>query len=170
MVSAVASQRPLVFCLALEVGYAFRMIELKLRRITDNDVDEFLALEKKVSVPRIYHPIVTTEEALEEIRDNELFFLKHGDAVVGTLSYQKQQDNSMYISNMSVLPEYRGQGIAREGMEMILSMIGDASKIWLVTHPENIPALNLYKSLGFVVEQQVENYFGDGEPRLVLAK
>ena len=50
--------------------------QLTLERMTDKDVDEFLALEKRVSVTKIYNPIVTVDEALEEIRDNELFFIK----------------------------------------------------------------------------------------------
>jgi len=41
-------------------------------------------------------------------------------------------------------------------------------RIELVTHPDN-PALKLYESLGFTVESRKENYWGDGEPRLVLA-
>ncbi len=144
--------------------------ELTLERMTDKDVDEFLALEKRVSVPKIYNPIQTADEALEEIRDNELFFIQKGSVVVGTIAYQKKPDGSAYISNMSVVPEYQKQGIARMSMEMILGIMGVAPRIWLVTHPENIKALNLYTSLGFVVEKQVENYYGDGEPRLVLAK
>ena len=144
--------------------------ELTLERMTDKDVDEFLALEKRVSVPKIYNPIVTAEEALEEIRDNELFFIQKGSVVVGTIAYQKKPDGSAYISNTSVVPEYQKQGIARAAMWMMLSIIGSAPRIWLVTHPENVKALNLYTSLGFVVEKQVENYYGDGEPRLVLAK
>lgn len=144
--------------------------ELALERMTDRDVDEFLALEKKVSIPKIYNPITSVDDALEEIRDNELFFIKKGSVTVGTIAYQMKPDGTTYISNMSVLPEYRGQGIARMGMEMILEIIGSTHRIWLVTHPENSKALNLYKSLGFVSEKQVENYYGDGEPRLVLAK
>lgn len=144
--------------------------ELVLERMTDTDVDEFLALEKKVSVPRIYSPILTEDEALEEIRDNELFFIKKGSVIVGIIAYQMKLDGTTYISNMSVVPEYQRQGLARTAMEMMLRIIGSTPRIWLVTHPENVKAMNLYTSLGFVVEKQIENYYGDGEPRLVLAK
>ncbi len=143
--------------------------ELALERMTDKDVDEFFALDQKVAVPRMYNPNETIEKALEEIRDNELFFIKKGSERVGMIAYQKKPDGSAYISNMAVLPEYRGEGIARTAMEMILDMIGMVPRIWLVVHPENV-ALNLYTSLGFVEEKRVENYYGDGEPRLVLAK
>ncbi len=143
--------------------------QLTLERMTDKDAEEFFALDKEVALPRMYTPNETIEETLEEIRDNELFFIKKGLQSVGMIAYQTKPDGSTYISNMAVLPEYRGQHIARTAMEMILNIIGPAPKIWLVVHPENV-ALNLYTSLGFIVEKQVENYYGDGEPRLVLVK
>ena len=144
------------------------MNDITLERMTDKDVEEFLELEKKVSVPKIYNSITTVEDALEEIRDHELFFVKKDSITVGTIAYQKQSDGSVYISNMAVLPEYQGQGIARTAMEMILDVVGVETRIWLVAHPENEKALKLYTSLGFTIAKRVENYYGDGEPRLVL--
>lgn len=145
------------------------MTELALEKMTGKDAEEFLALDQKVAVPRMYTSNQTIETALAEIRDNELFFIKKGSQTVGMIAYQAKPDGSIYISNMAVLPEYRGEGIARTAMEMLLKIIGSVPRIWLVVHPENV-ALNLYTSLGFVIEKQVENYFSDGEPRLVLAK
>jgi ribosomal protein S18 acetylase RimI-like enzyme len=40
----------------------------------------------------------------------------------------------------------------------------------LVVHPDNIGAIKLYNSLGFETESLKENYFGDGEPRLIMIK
>jgi ribosomal-protein-alanine N-acetyltransferase len=54
-------------------------------------------------------------------------------------------------------------------MLFILEKCKGSNRIDLVTHPENSSALELYSSLGFKVESRQENYFGDGEPRLVLA-
>jgi ribosomal-protein-alanine N-acetyltransferase len=53
-------------------------------------------------------------------------------------------------------------------MSFILEKCKGTDRIDLVTHPENKNALQLYMSLGFKVESRRENYFGDGEPRLVL--
>lgn len=60
-------------------------------------------------------------------------------------------------------------GIGRAVLEQILSEFQYVKRIDLVTHPEN-PALGLYQSLGFAVEERKENFYGDGEPRLVLAR
>jgi ribosomal protein S18 acetylase RimI-like enzyme len=74
------------------------------------------------------------------------------------------------ISNVAVEPACQGQGIARAAMEFLLERNHAAPRIELVTHPENAAALRLYGSLGFVVEGRRENCFGDGEPRLLLAR
>ncbi len=153
----------------LHMEKVIKSIQLTLERMTDKNVEEFFELDKKVAVPRMYTPNETLEEALEEIRANELFFIKKGSHTVGIIAYQMKPDSSAYISNMAVLPEHRGQHIARVALEMLLKTIGPVPRIWLVVHPENV-ALRLYTSLGFVKEKQVENYYGDGEPRLVLAK
>jgi ribosomal-protein-alanine N-acetyltransferase len=73
------------------------------------------------------------------------------------------------VSNLAVDPTYRRRGIARAAMLLILEKCKGSHRVDLVTHPENKNALRLYRSLGFKVESRQENYFGDGEPRLVLA-
>ena len=55
-------------------------------------------------------------------------------------------------------------------MSFVFQQNKGALRFDLVTHPENLPALNLYLSLGFNVESRSENHFGDDEPRLLLVK
>lgn len=55
-------------------------------------------------------------------------------------------------------------------MDSILALAKSAPKIDLVTHPENTKAIRLYESLGFKIAERKENYYGDGEPRVVLVK
>jgi ribosomal protein S18 acetylase RimI-like enzyme len=133
------------------------------------DANIFAALESK-SASRIYGPIGTIEDARREIRENVLYLIKKDAIVVGTAAYRVRADSSVYISSVSIDPAHRRQGIARAAMMHILEKTKDASRIDLVTHPENENALRLYMSLGFKIESRRENYFGDGEPRLVLAK
>lgn len=81
-----------------------------------------------------------------------------------------REDGSCYISGMAVLPECRGQGIARAAMEFLLKECGDIWRIDLVTHPKNFRSIPLYESFGFVTELRIENFYGDGEPRIIMAK
>ena len=143
---------------------------MRFEQATEADVEAFIALERIAGDPKTYGPILDIEAAREEIRSNTLYFITIGAVVVGTAAYRKGRDGSIYISNVAVDPAYRRRGIARKAMLFILDKNKGAHRFDLVTHPENEGALRLYMSLGFGVESRQENYFGDGEPRLVLAK
>jgi ribosomal protein S18 acetylase RimI-like enzyme len=132
------------------------------------DATALAAFERKVADPKLYGPPLDFEAAIREIGKNHFYFIKAGNTVVGTAAYQIKSDKSAYISNVAVLPEFRRRGIAREAMLFFLDKCKTANRIHLVTHPENRNALALYSSLGFKVESRQENYFGDGEPRLIL--
>jgi ribosomal protein S18 acetylase RimI-like enzyme len=141
---------------------------LLLSRAFERFAESLVAFERKVSDPRIYGPMLDVPGALEEIKRNTICFIKMGDIVVGTAAYRLRADKSVYISNLAVDPAYRGQGVARATMLLILGKCNQAPRVDLVTHPENNNAFQLYTSLGSKVESRKENYFGDGEPRLVL--
>lgn len=143
---------------------------LNFQQATEQDVHSFLALERGAGDPRIYGPFTELEDALREINTNTLLFIRVGDTIVGMASYRIRPDKSVYIGNVAIDPDYRRQGIARAAMVFILDINNPAPRIDLVTHPENEPALRLYLSLGFKVESRQENFFGDGEPRLVLTR
>ena len=81
----------------------------------------------------------------------------------------KAEDNAE-ITGLMVDPRYQNQGIGREALTTILGELKEVKRIDLVTHPENESALSLYQSFGFQIESRVEDYYGDGQPRLVLVK
>ncbi len=144
--------------------------EISFEEAAARDVEIFRALERNAADPKTWGPLSTNESALREIGENTLYFIKRGNAVLGMAAYRVRPDGSVYISNVAIDPAFRRQGLARSAMEHILRMNASAPRIDLVTHPENHNALRLYVSLGFAVESRKEDYFGDGEPRLVLAR
>lgn len=87
---------------------------------------------------------------------------------MGSVSYEVKSPDHIYISGLVVKPEFQGKGIATTALKQVLAKYVNAKRIDLVTHPDN-PALKLYESLGFKTESRVENYWGEGQPRLVLA-
>ena len=118
---------------------------------------------------KTYSPLLTEHEWFEEIQKSTVYLIKRSDVVVGNISYERKDDSHAYISGLAIDPRFRNQGIARKALLMMLEELKDMKRIDLVTHPENEVAIKLYQSLGFVVESRKENYFGDGEPRLVLS-
>lgn len=140
---------------------------LMLQSASEADMDTLLELEKSVSGSNIYSPNLKREDWQEEFENGEVFLIKSGDEVVGNISYAEKGPDHLYISGLVVRPEFQGKGLGRQALKQVLDKYPETSRIDLVTHPDN-PALKLYESLGFTVESRKENYWGEGEPRLVL--
>jgi ribosomal protein S18 acetylase RimI-like enzyme len=146
------------------------MILPSFERATLDDAPTLVAMERQIGELKTYGQPLTTEAAIEEIRKSVFYFIKDGDDCVGTAAYRIRPDRSVYLSNIAILPAYRRKGLGRAAVMFLLARCQGASRIDLVTHPENEGALHLYMSFGFKVESRKEDYFGDGEPRLVLVR
>ncbi|MDB5236983.1 MAG: acetyltransferase [Parcubacteria group bacterium] len=132
-------------------------------------MEVLIDIERSVPKTNTYSPMLTERAWKEELAENTVEIIRLGDIAVGSIAYEEKSPNHIYISGIIVRPEYQGRGIATNATQSVLKKYPDAERIDLVTHPEN-PALKLYESLGFKVEERKENYWGDGEPRLVLAR
>lgn len=142
---------------------------LEYIRANANDAHYLLELEARISG----NPdslSITLQEAEEEILENTLYLIRHQSNLVGTIAYKMRPDNSIYIGGVVVDPAYRRRGVGRAAMQYVLDKFKDAKRIDLVVHPKNKPARKLYESLGFIGQELVEDYYGDGQPRLVMAK
>lgn len=99
-----------------------------------------------------------------------MYLIYEDGYLVGSTEYQIKSPDHAYLSGIVIHPNFQEQGIARKAALFRLNKLENFKRIDLVTHPNNFKIINLYQSLGFKVEKRVENYFGDGEPRLVLAR
>lgn len=133
-----------------------------------SDIPVLLELEKSVADTNTYSPMLEKDEWEEELQKGKVYLIEKNNAVIGNLSYERKEDAHIYISGLVISPTFQGQGVAREVLTNLLAELKDVKRIDLVTHPDNHAALQLYQSLGFVIESRKENYYGDGEPRLVL--
>lgn len=80
------------------------------------------------------------------------FVWEENNKPVGIVNYQRAgKTNRFYITNVSVLPEFRRRGIARKLVELGLENIKQqgGEHILLDVISDNVPAYNLYESLGF---------------------
>jgi ribosomal-protein-alanine N-acetyltransferase len=90
----------------------------------------------------------------------------------GSLSLGCKGEGAAYIQTIEVTPEQRGRGIARQLLARIegsASAAGSAS-IWLHVAAENMVAVRLYETNGYVFEGRMESYYGSGRAALVFSK
>lgn len=141
-----------------------------LRPAKSDERGTFIELEKSVAHLKTYSAMTTEEEVQEEFKKNTIFFIEREGEVVGSIEYEMKSPDHAYLSGFVVKAEFQNQGIGREALRQLLEKLKGVKVIDLVTHPDNKAALALYSSFGFTVGERIENYFGDGEPRVVLSR
>jgi ribosomal-protein-alanine N-acetyltransferase len=139
-----------------------------LRLATPHDIPCLIDIESSVSGTKVFSPMLTEEEWLREMGKSTVYIIEKNSEVMGNVSFEKKEDGQVYFSGLVIYPKFQGRGIGRQVMNKLFEQLKDIKIFSLVTHLDNIAALKLYQSLGFVVKERVENYFGDGEPRLKL--
>lgn len=144
------------------------MKEFELVRATIEDWEQVRDVECSAR-SRLFLPLEDEQELREYLTESVVFFIVCGTQRAGTVAYKTPTDSSIYIDGLVILPEYRGRGIGRAVLAQLMTTLGNHTYT-LVVHPQNIIALQLYLSLGFIPQSWKENYFGDGEPRMMLKK
>jgi ribosomal protein S18 acetylase RimI-like enzyme len=78
------------------------------------------------------------------------FFAEEEGKVIGNISSQRR-GKVWYISDVVVLPEYRGKGIAKQLVRMCVDdiRVRGGKQISLDVISQNLPAIELYRSTGF---------------------
>jgi len=145
------------------------MNNLSLKRATLKDSDQIAELEKIASSPT-YSARLTDQEVKDAIKKENIFLIKKGKTVIGLVAYQVIKKKTAHFDGLVITPKFRRQGFAQEAMALMLKKMPKYSRVDLVVHPHNSPAISIYLKLGFTIESWSANHFGDGEPRLVMAK
>jgi ribosomal protein S18 acetylase RimI-like enzyme len=148
------------------------MSKINLKRATIKDIPELIAVEEKLTNLKTYSASISAKEWADELNKKEttVYLIFNRKKVVGNASYDRKSDDLVYISGLTIDPQFHNQGIGKEAMAIILEELKNVKTIKLVTHPENSAAIKIYLSFGFVIKSWKENYFGDGEPRIELIK
>lgn len=148
------------------------MSDITFQKVTTSaeDIQKYLEIELTAADDEKYSGIFDEVEAQEEMEKNEVYFILADGQTAGSTEYEIISPDEVYLSGLIIKPEFQGQGIARTAIEFRLDKVKDKKRVWLVTHPNNSKIIKLYESYGFKIEGRKENYFGDGEPRLVLVR
>ncbi|MGR5212320.1 GNAT family N-acetyltransferase [Vibrio rotiferianus] len=133
-----------------------------------SDLDAIFQLEQKLFGHHAY-PQFFFRQAFD-CWPQGLLIAKEEDQITGyVLMATSDEQNIHWILSLAVDSQHRGKGIARLLVEEALTKASAGSVVKLTVDPNNVPACKLYTSLGFKVLEKEEDYFGDGEARLVMA-
>ena len=75
-----------------------------------------------------------------------------------------------YVVGFYIRPQWRGRHLGRELLRLVAeeSRALGAKGLVLTAAPDNLAALALYKSAGFVEERFVPHFYGEEEDRYIL--
>lgn len=145
------------------------MNNISLKRATLKDYEEVAKIEK-VADSKIYSARVKEDEIKNFIKKDFVFLIKNKSVVLGLVSFEVLNKKVAHCNGLVVYPKFRGKGFGNKAMSLILKKMCKYPRVELAVHPHNNPAISLYLSLGFIIESWQDNYFGDGEPRLLMVK
>ena len=116
---------------------------------------------KRLNVEWISTYFTLEPHDLEQLDDPEgyilsqggkIFFAKKDNDIIGTCALIKVSETTYELAKMGVSPQYQGLGA---GKKLVSSVIEEArtlgcTYLFLESNQRLVPALNIYKSLGFV--------------------
>jgi ribosomal-protein-alanine N-acetyltransferase len=77
-----------------------------------------------------------------------------------------------HVISIAVLPEHQREGIGcalmREAMEAMVNH--KAKECYLEVRASNVPAVNLYRKIGFEIIRTIRGYYADGEAAYMMAR
>lgn len=145
------------------------MTDISLIKAKRSDVKVILALEKQAG-SKMYCARTSAQEIEDCIRRQFPFLIKNKKEIVGFVVYKVLRGKAVQLNGLAIDRRFRGRGFARQAIKLILKKVRAYPRVELLAHPYNVPALSLYLSLGFLIESWKDDYFGDGEPRLLLVR
>ncbi|WP_457601357.1 ribosomal protein S18-alanine N-acetyltransferase [Hydrogenivirga sp.] len=96
------------------------------------------------------------------------FVLEEGDEIVGYAVLWLIKDEA-FIMTFAIHPERRGKGLGKSFLsELIERLRGRAKVVQLDVRKSNLPAIRLYRSLGFRIVRERDKFYSDGENALVM--
>jgi len=105
-------------------------------------------------------------------RAGAIFVARIGEEIVGGCQLIRVLDEPgyLYVVGFYVRPAWQGRHLGRA---LLTAVAGEARKLSaeglvLTVAPDNIRAMNLYTSFGFVVEAFIPHFYGEGEDRHIL--
>lgn len=134
----------------------------------ENEAKALFFLDNKAFHRDFDLPSRNIQEQIDYLQGSDAYILYESDTPVGFFSLKKIDDD-FELRSIVVVPEKQGKGLGTAMMEKILKLT-KGKNIHLATHPRNPGAIRFYLKFGFEIFGWKDNYYGDGQPRLLLKR
>ncbi|MEM1550628.1 MAG: ribosomal protein S18-alanine N-acetyltransferase [Candidatus Bathyarchaeia archaeon] len=141
-----------------------------LRRFRREDLEQVIYINR-VCLPENYSAYFFIE--LYSNYPETFIVAEIGDKIVGYIMCRIETGFSRFnltrrghIISIAVLPSYRRMGIGEALLKEALRAMAEyysVKECYLEVRVSNLPAISLYKKLGFEVERIIKGYYADGE-------
>ena len=84
--------------------------------------------------------------------------------------YSTTMSEKGHVISLAVMPHARRKGIAEKLLRKAIEAIKNkgVKEVYLEVRISNIPAINLYRKLGFKIAKRIPRYYADGEDAYVM--
>ena len=105
-------------------------------------------------------------------RGGQIFFAINDGKAIGTAAMVLVEERVFELSKMAVDPKYQGLGIGRRIVDECIKFAKyhKAQEIFLITNDKLLPALELYRSSGFELDENYDdNRYERGNTKMKLS-
>jgi [ribosomal protein S18]-alanine N-acetyltransferase len=141
-----------------------------IRRLLKNEIETVFQIEKEIFQPFNY-PLFVLRQYYDLMSEYFLVAENEANEIVGyVLGGFNLKDQTAWILSLATKNEFKKAGIGHELTKNLVERFhkNGIKSIRLTVEPDNTSALNLYQKLGFIQLENIENYYGDHSPRLLL--
>ncbi len=140
----------------------------EIKSVERADLLSILELDSEIFYPQEYN--FRTIRQMFDLSREYFILAKDGNKLAG-YCLGATSGTTGWILTIAVDANFRGQGfgklLAKESVARFMSD-DHVNDIKLTVHPDNVRAKALYTSLGFVELGREEDYYGEGEHRLIM--
>jgi ribosomal protein S18 acetylase RimI-like enzyme len=117
------------------------------------DIEAFISIQLSVANSITYRMgYLSYEKASLRLLHVSVFFVKNDGIIVGSVEWEQIDHERVHIKSIAIKPEYQDQGIGHAVLRtLIKDILCEYMIVTLQTHTLN-RALNLYKRLGFTID------------------
>jgi ribosomal protein S18 acetylase RimI-like enzyme len=142
-----------------------------LRPATVKDLEEIIGIERSSFKEQSYR-----KELIEKLLSDREFhnvIVEKGDEKVGYATFfEGARGKRARLVTIAVMPDFRNHGLAKA---MLVFLEQEMKKmglhiVSLEVGISNVPATNLYLSLGYRIEDTIPDYYGEGKDAFYMEK